>query len=293
MLKKLIAIFFILPCFLFSNDRIESIKNKISIDSIVYFKGEKLPFSGKFVDTHLKEEYRDGVREGYYKNIIEIDGENYLCEGRFENGLKHGEWLIKFSQGKPKAILKYYYDRPIGEWKYFYSNGNIMEIERFVDGALEGEIVIFNSKGIPKVRMNFEEGLLNEDFIAYHPNGKISTLTNFKLGKLNGELKLFTTQGVKIVDGYYKLNEREGEWRFFYNTGELKSIVNYKNGKRDGKSIIYGKGGEILQDLNFKEGLDSDGSQEYKNYGDKILKGFERFTEDLEYKKYDKILDEI
>ncbi|MBM6875889.1 hypothetical protein H6A04_09555, partial [Fusobacterium mortiferum] len=54
MLKKLIAIFFILPCFLFSEDRIESIKNKEKIDNIIYFKGEKLPFSGKFIDTHLE-----------------------------------------------------------------------------------------------------------------------------------------------------------------------------------------------------------------------------------------------
>ena len=31
----------------------------------------------------------------------------------------------------------------------------------------------------------------------------------------------------------------------------------------------------------------------YKNYGDKILDGFKKFTDELEYKKYDDILDEI
>lgn len=293
MLKKIGIIFFIISHFLFSDIRVEDVKDRKVIDNIAYFKDEKIPFSGKFIGENFEEEYRDGIRDGYYKNIVNIDGDEYICEGRFENGLKQGEWILKFFQGRPKAILKYYYDRPVGEWKYFHSNGNIMEIERFEDGELQGRVEIFNSKAIPKIEMNFEEGLLHKKFVSYHSNGKISALTNFKFGKLDGELKLFTTQGVQTVDGYYRDNEREGEWKFYYNSGELKSVVNYKDGKRDGKSIIYGKGGEILQELEFENGVDSGGSEEYRNYGDRILKGFEEFTEDLEYKKYDKILDEI
>ena len=104
---------------------------------------------------------------------------------------------------------------------------------------------------------------------------------------------LFTTQGVKTVEGYYILNKREGEWKFYYSSGELKTIINYKDGKRDGESIIYGKGGEILQKLKFLDGIEVGENEEYKNYGDKILDGFKKFTDELEYKKYDDILDEI
>ena len=109
----------------------EDIKNKKLIDNIAYFKNESLPFSGKFIGNNIEEEYLEGVREGYYKGEIIIDNEKFICEGRFSNGLKNGEWIIKSFQGNLKAILKYQYDRPIGEWKYFYPNGNIFEIDRF------------------------------------------------------------------------------------------------------------------------------------------------------------------
>lgn len=278
---------------LFSQNRVENIKDRNLVENIAYFQNEKTPFSGRFVGDGVVEEYEDGIRDGYFKNKIMLEGESYVCEGRFENGLKNGEWVIKTSANRLKAILKYYYDRPIGKWKYFNLNGTLMGIERFENGELQGEVELFNKNGIPKIVMNFEEGLLHKKFVAYHINGKISALTNFEYGKLDGELKLFTSKGVMTVDGRYKLNERVGRWKFYYNSGELKSEVNYKEGKRDGESIIYGKGGEILQKLIFENGVEKNGEEEYKNYGDKILEGFKKFTDELEYKKYDEVLDEI
>lgn len=293
MKKYITVIFIVLSTFLSAQIRVENINYKKLVDNIAYFQNETLPFSGKFIGDNVEEEYVDGIREGYYRGMITIDNEKYLCEGRFNNGLKNGEWIIKYPQGNIKALLKYQYDRPIGEWKYFHSNGKIFEIDRFKEGELDGVIEVFNIKGISKMKMNFEMGLLNKEFIAYHLNGKISTLANFNYGKLDGNLNLFTTQGIKTVDGYYRLNKREGEWKFYYNTGDIKSIINYKEGKREGESIVYGKGGEILQRLKFVNGIEVEGSDEYKNYGDKILEGFKKFTDELEYKKYDKILDEI
>lgn len=41
------------------------------------------------------------------------------------------------------------------------------------------------------------------------------------------------------------------------------------------------------------DGIEVGENEEYKNYGDKILDGFKKFTDELEYKKYDDILDEI
>lgn len=95
------------------------------------------------------------------------------------------------------------------------------------------------------------------------------------------------------IEEEYLEGVREGEWKFYYSSGELKTIINYKDGKRDGESIIYGKGGEILQKLKFLDGIEVGENEEYKNYGDKILDGFKKFTDELEYKKYDDILDEI
>lgn len=293
MKRYIITIFLIFSTFIFAKVRIEDIKNKKLIDNIAYFKNESLPFSGKFIGNNIEEEYLEGVREGYYKGEIIIDNEKFICEGRFSNGLKNGEWIIKSFQGNLKAILKYQYDRPIGEWKYFYPNGNIFEIDRFKEGELQGSINVFNNKGTPKMEMNFDIGLLNKEFTTYYTNGNISTVANFNYGKLDGNLLLFTTQGVKTVEGYYILNKREGEWKFYYSSGELKTIINYKDGKRDGESIIYGKGGEILQKLKFLDGIEVGENEEYKNYGDKILDGFKKFTDELEYKKYDDILDEI
>lgn len=286
-------IFFILFTILFPQNRVEDIKNKRLIDNIAYYQNETTPFSGKFISENFEEEYAEGIREGYFKGNITIDSEVYICEGRFDNGLKNGEWIIKTPQNQLKAILKYSYDRPAGIWKYFNSNNIIIGTEQFIDGELQGEVNLFYNSGLPKITMNFEEGLLHKNFIAYHTNGKVSTLTNFEQGKLDGELKLFSTQGVLLVDGLYNFNKREGEWKFYYNSGELKSIINYKDGKREGENTIYGKGGEILQQLFFNNDIEIEGGEEYKNFGDKILNGFKKFSDELEYKKYDKILDEI
>lgn len=129
------------------NKRIEKIENKQIKNNIVYFKNESVPFTGEFRGPGINEEYKSGIRDGFFKGVISDEGKNFIYEGRYVEGIKHGQWVIKYLTGSNRAILRYNYDKPHGQWAYFYETNKIESYENFEDGILSGKVVSYDPKG--------------------------------------------------------------------------------------------------------------------------------------------------
>ncbi len=279
--------------------RAENLINKEVRNGIVYYKNESKPYSGKFTAENIEEEYQLGIKNGFFKGEFTEDNIKYTYEGRYIEGIKHGEWIIRYPSGHKKAVVKYNYDKPYGKWSYFFEDNQIESYENFENGSLSGETVIFNSKGEVITRVNYRDGLLNGPVVFYYGGDTPELKTTFVNGKINGDIKIFSRRGKELLSGVYKNNKRENVWRFYYQKGEIKTIIPYLNGLKNGKVLIYDKGGTIIQTMSYKNGMliNPDGSikEEDKNkvLKDNILERFKKFNRELNFRKYDQILSEI
>ena len=148
-------------------------------------------------------------------------------------------------------------------------------------------------------KVNYKDGLLDGEALFFYGENIVETETFFVSGKIDGKINIFSRKGTQLLNGFYKDNKREGVWRLYYQSGELKTVIPYLKGVKNGEVLIYDKGGMVVQNLIFKNGMlvNPDGSidenEKDKKLKDNLLEKFKKFNRNLNFIKYDKILSEI
>ena len=290
-------IMFLFTCSYAEVNRVIKLSDKTLKNNVVYLKGERAPFSGKIQDGGIEQEYRDGIKNGVFKGKIQVEGKEYLYEGKYIEGIKNGKWVIKYPSGKNRAILEYSYDKPVGEWRYFYEDGKLESIERFnSEGFLSGEMSVYDREGNSLKKANYQNGLLQGEVIFYQSKGVLDTIANFENGRLTGKIEVFSINGLQL-EGNYKDNRRVSLWKLYYNTGDLKVTIPYRNGLKTGKSIIYDKAGGVVHVNYYRDNnevtVDGKVIKKAKPFRDGIVEKFKSFNANLKSLKFSEALSEI
>tara|TARA_B110000259_G_scaffold112128_1_gene128024 strand:- start:322 stop:1488 length:1167 start_codon:yes stop_codon:yes gene_type:complete len=250
------------------------------IDGIIYYK--KIAFTGEIFENfengqlQLKENYKDGVRNGvfesYYENGQLAEKENYkfgdrdgLYEGYFESGqLKSKE---NYKDGVRNGVFESYYESgqlndklSEGEYKSYYENGQLKENYKYgnSDGLYEG----------------------------YYENGQLAEKGSYKPVEITSELVEQINQA-KLVWGLEELAPlasgvillRNGVFESYYENGQLKEVKTYKDGNYYGLFEIYYENGQLAEKYNYKDG-NSDGLFE-SYYENGQLKSKENYRDGL------------
>lgn len=296
LITNLVIMIFLCTCS-YSNNRVENLENKVERNGLVYIKGESTPFTGILKSGEVEQEYRNGIRNGVFKGKILVDGSEYNYEGTFVEGIKHGKWIIKYLEGKNRAILEYNYDMPEGQWVYFYNNGKKEFSETFKDGILEGTVVEYDPQGNVKKKLKYQNGLLEGEVVFFYDGNVLDILAHFNHGRLNGRVEIFSQENILQLEGNYKNDKRESLWKLYYKTGDLKVTVPYKKGLKHGKSVIYDKSGGIVQVNSYENNneIDENGNilKRAEPFRDGIVERFKKFNNNLKSLKYNKALSEI
>jgi|GEM_PF-3394880 Uncharacterized protein conserved in bacteria len=187
------------------------------------YKHKEKPFTGMVLDTTksgrvlLTFRCVEGKLDGEY---LEYHRENGNLKERttYNNGKKTGPYL-KLTKDGGNIISGNYLDyNKNGEWKDYYSNGNI------------------KSKG------SYNEGLQTGKWHYFFYDGKIKAEGLF----LNGNGSNPGTTGIPI-------HGRSGLWKFYsQETGKLEQECEFENGERSGLLIMYGTNGQIEAKINYK-----------------------------------------
>tara|TARA_B110000003_G_C16571540_1_gene504482 strand:+ start:626 stop:1240 length:615 start_codon:yes stop_codon:yes gene_type:complete len=123
--------------------------------------------------------------------------------------------IIPFLSFSQKKYIKYYDNNNIkvegnldsegkqdGEWKFYYENGKVSDINIFKNGVANGLTV------------------------NYYKNGTIHLKGNLKNGKEDGEWKFYYASGVLEKKFNYTNGIRTGEQRSYFESGKIKTIKN-------------------------------------------------------------------
>lgn len=97
-----------------------------------------------------------------------------------------------------------------GEWRKYFSNGQLMERRHFADGKKVGT------------------------YAAWWPNGTQRLLYHFENGEYEGACKDWNEEGLLIAEMNYKAGHEEGPQKQFYNNGKVRANYIIKDGRRYG-----------------------------------------------------------
>ena len=117
---------------------------------------------------------RDGI---YYKKSTDTlftGAVTGTWQGRFENGVKIGEWVFYHDNGRLHSKGSFRNGVKIGEWIFYHDNGQLWKKVTLKNGVMEGESVSYHRNGQLEIKGSFKNGELEGESVLYHDNGTVN-----------------------------------------------------------------------------------------------------------------------
>lgn len=159
-------------------------------------------------------------------------------------------------------------EKPTGEWKKYYENGQVWNVINYENGIFKGEWKFYDENGKLKNIIHSENGLVenfnengklfcvgkqdigtgkkNGEWKYYSSKGFIVMIENYKDDELNGDYKSYEDYEKLYAVGQYKNGKQIGEWKYFFENGDLKEIGNRENNNRNGVWKEYYKSEKLM-----------------------------------------------
>jgi len=139
---------------------------------------------------------RDGILFEDSTSTIPFTGRNkskmltQSIEYDVVNGLKNGDFIIYYPDGKIQMIGRIKQNKNTGLWKYYYSNG-ALESEGYFNNDIPDSVwTWYNKNGKVLQSGNFVDGKRNGEWKGYDSVGNLISLKSYINDKLVDSTKL-------------------------------------------------------------------------------------------------------
>lgn len=183
-----------------------------------------------------------------------------------EDGLKQGEWVVKYPNGNTKYTGTFKDGKPFGTMKRYYPQGILKAVmnfdtitlitrtklyddngQLFAEGNFTGNkkdsVWSYYFKGRKTEKISYKKGLKSGDYIVFHPNGEVKTKAHFVNDSLSGNYYHYYTSGEKKCGFKYQNGKRNGLCMTWYENGEVELSGGYINSRRHGDWTYFKKDG--------------------------------------------------
>lgn len=131
-----------------------------SKDGVIYSQATDEPFTGRIIDTVsnriIKYNIKDGLKNGEFI-IYFLNGKKAIC-GKTKDNKNEGKWSYYYPNGKLESQGYFKNDVVINKWIWYYSNGEKKEEGNFINGKREGVWKLYKENGDLKSSIYFKEG---------------------------------------------------------------------------------------------------------------------------------------
>lgn len=145
-----------------------------------------------------------------------------------------GEFKYYYKNGNYRAIYNFKNGRFHGDSKRFYSNGNVESIEHFWNGRLADTLYYFYDNGKPKEVKFVNPSFDDENFSESEKQFRILAYWD-----ANGNQQIINGKGTKVE---------------YYTNGRRRYSIEYLNGFPHGDWIQYRDNKKIISKMYFKNG---------------------------------------
>ena len=218
--------------------------------------------------------YKNGLRNGEW--IYFYKDSTLFRQGKYLNDLKEGTWKTWHEDGTLLMEGNYEKGKEQGEWKAFWENGRLKNKSFFDEGYLKGTWLSYSPTGILLLEGEYKNGQKVGAWEEYYNNGRLKEESRYKLKKIKHKDGNVVVMGMKMVQsvphgkqkaysqidyelketGKFKSGIKTGEWINYYPGGVVPTIISqYKNGKLHGVIKQFGRRGEIMSEIHYKDGV--------------------------------------
>lgn len=194
-----------------------------------------------------------GRKQGYWKKYDEMGYIHY--EGYFVDDIPVGEFKYYYPNGNIKAILIMYNNGKESHAKLFHHNQKIMAEGKYVnhkkdsiwnyysehDGILLSTEVYLNS---------VKEGVWKN----YYPNKIVAEEIHYKNDVKHGPWKQYYTDGTLKLHGKYVNDQKNNDFLIYFLNGQIEMKGSYYNGLKNGIWLHFDSIGKKLEEEIFEMG---------------------------------------
>lgn len=198
--------------------------------------------------------------------IYNFDEGVCYAKGKTEGENEVGEWEYYFKNGNRKAIGIFLNGKKDGKWTYYYDNGKISGYDNWKNGEQTGEDLTYNKRGVLVTKANFRDGKLDGEKTSYYAIGHPYSVSTYSNGLGSGPYKEFYINGKKKIEALFVEGELNGDYKSFFQNGKTEIIANYNKGKLHGTYQSFYNNGQLEFEAIYKEGeLDGDAKTYHRN----------------------------
>jgi antitoxin component YwqK of YwqJK toxin-antitoxin module len=241
----------------------------------------------------IEEFFADGKRKSARTVIRDEDGivnhgpfrrwlENGVLaeDGLYEQGEKHGRYIVYYDTGTPESIAEYDRGREHGVMRRYSVVNECLQESHFVAGKREGverlwwdaahvraytnwkddlphgEWTQWHFDGSPSEHGLYHEGRRQGKWVYRTPIGELLRVENYLEGRLHGRLEEYDEQGALVREGQYQNGVAEGVQVEFHPGGTArKSAIHYAGGRPNGSAQAWRPDGTRESEGELRDGL--------------------------------------
>lgn len=143
--------------------------------------------------------------------------------------VKHGSHIKWFPNSEFKKFERNYFNDVLdGEYKEWYSNGQIKVEAYYKNGQLEGAYNKFYSNGNKRLESNYKDNVRVGVYKEYFKNGKPRVTYSYSpIGKFEGKQTRYRMNGFPLSEYTYYEGKLIGK-RFWRNDGTQESVLSHR-----------------------------------------------------------------
>lgn len=155
-----------------------------------------------------------------------------------ENGLKQGKWKKLYNNGKLRYEGQFKDDKPVGLFKYYYENGDLMATNNHIgDGKVANHV--YHKNGKIKAKGVFDDQLKDSLWQYFNENEVLIVEEEYSHDTLDGMQKTYYENGQLAEEICYQMGVKNGPWNKYFEGGEPWVEATYNMGNLDGKFTMY------------------------------------------------------
>lgn len=195
----------------------------------------------------------EGKKHGVWKKFNE-EGK-IIYEGEFDHDIPIGEFKYYYTNGKTKAIVVHSGDGVYSHTTTYHDNGYVLATGGFKNKEKDGLWVYYNEEGIKVTEELYDDTKKSGKWKTFYLDGKVAEEVSWKDDLKEGQWIQFYRDGTIKLVAYYKDDFKNGPFKIFYPNRQVALSGTYEMGKRTGEWIHFMEDGQMQKQQVFSGGI--------------------------------------
>lgn len=170
-------------------------------------------------------------------------------------GRKQGSWSKKDTLGNLVYTGQFKDDKPVGEFKYFYQNGQLRTLLNYAVDGNTSSCINYYLSGLKMAEGKYFGKQKDGNWIYMNEQGEVASEETYAKGVPAGSWKVYYEEKKLMEEFSYIAGKKEGKWKQYFPNGGIKAEGTYHNGLMQGPAVFYFPDGQVMSKGEYRDDL--------------------------------------